>query len=304
MTTLPVLSVQPTKLAIKVVISFSGGKTSAYMAMRLTEELKILQRLGIRVEILVIFANTSQEHEKTLEYVNNCDKQFSLNVVWVEAVFNPQKGIGTTHRVVTFETAKRKGEVFEQMIEKYGLPNPQFSHCTREIKLHPMRSYFKSIGWTKGTYQAAIGIRADEADRMSVNAVEEGIFYPLVGWGVTKADILAWDKTNPFALGLPEHYGNCVWCWKKSLRKLATLANEAPQFLDFPERMQNKHKDTGAGSGNRIIFRKSMTVADLKEAGKKVGFIPYSDEHVPEFDDQLDVGSGCSESCEVFADKE
>lgn len=294
------------KLRLRVAISFSGGKTSAYMAKRLIEYLRALEAVNdlLQIEIVVIFANTSCEHEKTLEYVDNCDKHFGLNTVWVEAVFNPVRGQATTHRIVTFETAQRKGEVFEAMIEKHGLPNTQFPHCTRELKRYPIFHYLKSIGWTKGTFQMAIGIRADEGDRMSHASFADGIFYPLVHWGVTKPEVLAWDLANPFQLGLPEHYGNCVWCWKKSNRKLATLAKEQPAAFDFPRRMQAKHRDTGAGIGDRVIFRGRQTYEDFLAMGQKPGFEPYQDQHVPAFDVALDVGSGCSESCEVFADKE
>jgi 3'-phosphoadenosine 5'-phosphosulfate sulfotransferase (PAPS reductase)/FAD synthetase len=72
----------------------------------------LTKRRGDWDEIVVVFANTGQEHEKTLEYIHACDKQYGLNVVWLEAVVNPEEGQGTKHRVVTFETAARGGGAF------------------------------------------------------------------------------------------------------------------------------------------------------------------------------------------------
>ena len=61
-------------------ISFSGGRTSAYMTKI------ILDNWSEKYDIQVIFANTGLEHEKTLEFVNNCDKNMGFNTKWVECV--------------------------------------------------------------------------------------------------------------------------------------------------------------------------------------------------------------------------
>lgn len=43
-------------------------------------------------EILVVFANTGQENEKTLEFVDKCDLFFGFNTVWLEAEIDPRVG--------------------------------------------------------------------------------------------------------------------------------------------------------------------------------------------------------------------
>lgn len=283
----------------KLLISFSGGKTSAYMANRLIRE------DGHRWDIVVAFANTGQEHNKTLDYVHKCDLQYGLDVVWLEAVFDPMKGKGTRHKIVTYETATRRKECggpFEDMIKKHGLPNSQFPHCTRELKLYPIRSYLKSIGWNKRHYVMAIGIRADEFDRISARAKEDRIIYPLVGWGVTKPMVLAWEAIQPVRLGIPEHFGNCSWCWKKSYRKLATVANEDPEAFAFPAMVEAKYPDAGPGFGGRKMFRGRKTVQDIFSLAKEPCFEPYVD-GFDYRDERLDVGAACGESCEIGADE-
>ena len=54
-----------------IVISFSGGRTSAFMAAFCKEYYK-------DDNVLVIFANTGREREETLEFVDKCDKHFNL----------------------------------------------------------------------------------------------------------------------------------------------------------------------------------------------------------------------------------
>lgn len=246
-------------------------------------------------QTLVAFANTGEEDERTLQFVDRCDREWNLGVIWVEAVVNPEHGKGTTHRVVTFETATRGPSIFESMIDKFGISNKNYPHCTRELKLKPLTSYLRSIGWNAGTYDTAIGIRADEIDRMSASAKEQRIVYPLIKMGITKADVFAFWDQQPFDLELPEHRGNCVWCWKKSLRKHLTLARETPEIFDFAHRMETTKAHCGAGEGDRVFFRGPRSAAELIELSKG-DFERFVDSRY------LDQAGGCSESCEVFGD--
>ena len=60
----------------RLFLSFSGGKTSARMTDIILRQYRHLWR-----EIVVGFANTGKEHEKTLEYVDKCDHHYGFNVV-------------------------------------------------------------------------------------------------------------------------------------------------------------------------------------------------------------------------------
>lgn len=268
-------------------------------------------------DIAITFANTGCEHENTLKFVNDCDKHFGWGVVWVEAVVNPEKGKGIRHKVVDFETASRDGEPLEADFAKHGIPGPGWLHCTRDTKELPIEDYLKSVlGWKKRSYFLAIGIRADEMDRVNFNNKRK-LVYPLVEAGWTKQDVKAECASWPFDLDLKgEHYGNCVWCWKKSLRKLMTLAKEDESLFDFPKRMERKyshivsdnHKQEGAENG-RFMFRNHLKCADIIELSKTMSFEPYKDTDQTElfsqasYDVFLDKGSACGESCEIGADE-
>lgn len=273
-----------------LLVSFSGGRTSGYMTHRLLGE------VPPSVNVKVVFANTGQEDERTLEFVNNCETRFGWDVTWVEALVNPEKGKGTTHKVVTYETASLKGEPFESVISKYGLPNQSMPHCTRELKLQPIRSLCKSWGWKRKDYYSAVGIRADEIDRMSSYAEKEHLLYPLVSWGVKKPDVLKWWGQQNFDLMLPEHRGNCTWCWKKSFKKLVQVHREDPSIYDFPLRMEEEHGFTGALAQNygnkQVLFRGKRSAKDIIEMSES-GHEGFEDPNYVE---------ECAESCEVFSD--
>lgn len=285
-------------------ISFSGGRTSAYMLARLLAEVR--SGAAAWTEIVVLFANTGQEDERTLAFVDRVDRTFGASVVWLEAVIDPAPKAGTRHRVVDFSTATRDGSLFAAFSRKYGLPSVASIGCTRELKLHPMKSYLRSIGWGPGTYDQAIGIRADEMDRVSDNAARDRLVYPLVHAGVTKREVLDWWARRPFDLNIPEHFGNCVWCYKKSDRKLATVARECPQAFDVPRALERDFAHAGplaAKTGTAMrIFRKGKTVDDIFDlaAGPVAS---WKDVYVPTFPlADTDEGGACGESCEVYAD--
>ena len=58
------------------VINFSGGRTSAYMTKRLLEE--------TGEKYLITFQNTGRESKETLDFINECDKKWNLNILWLK----------------------------------------------------------------------------------------------------------------------------------------------------------------------------------------------------------------------------
>ena len=284
----------------KISISFSGGKTSAYMLKMLLDHFHTNEP---ERDVVVTFCNTGLEHEETLKFVRRCAEAFSVEVVWLEAVVTHGKRIGIRHRVVDFETASRKGEPFEQYIKKHGVPNKAFPQCNSRLKLDVMESYRRAIGWKKGTYSTAIGIRSDEIDRVRFDGMaNDGLFYPCVDADVTKQDVNAWWAAQAFNLNIPEHYGNCVTCWKKSDRKLFTIAAENPQAFDFMARMEYENGFAGKSDNVRVFFRRNRSALDILEACRRP-FEPFVDGRFIPFDDSLDLGGSCGDSCEIGADE-
>lgn len=296
-----------------LVNSFSGGRTSAVMTKLSNEQHASTHR------IINIFANTGQEHPNTLEFVHACDKAFGWNLVWVEAVVNPIYRKGITSVVVNYETACRDGSIFEDLCEKYGLPMQGYSNCTRDLKERPIRHYLKSIGLKRKDYWITIGIRADEMDRISVNRIKNRWIYPLADAGWTKGDVKAECVKWDFDLDLKgEHYGNCVWCWKKSLRKLMTIAKEDPSQFRLPMKLDLKYRFNGAQKvvdgkaihpNGRRMFREMRSTGDIIHLARTLDFTPYEDDEsqaqmfsTADYDLFLDTGSACGESCEIGAD--
>lgn len=273
---------------MKIISSFSGGKTSAYMTLKLKEQ--------YYDDLVVLFANTGQEHEKTLDFVNNCDKEYGLNVIWLESVTHHNKRKSSSYKVVDYESADRDGGVFEEMIKKYGIPNKSYPHCTRELKLNPIKSWIRDN--IKTAYKMAIGIRIDEPSRQSKDAEINSLFYPLIDWKVSKYDVNEFWRLKSFDLGIMDYQGNCKTCFKKSNKKLLTIASENPEWFEFNDKMESLYGISGHNidGTKRVFFRGHKSAKDIIELSKTEQTDIF--DWIAKIDE--DENSGCSESCEAF----
>jgi 3'-phosphoadenosine 5'-phosphosulfate sulfotransferase (PAPS reductase)/FAD synthetase len=272
----------------------------------------LLRNMQHKYEMVVVFANTGREREETLDFTNKCDINFGFNTVWVEAVVLPENRKGTVHKIVTYETANRTGQPFEDVIAKYGMPNQNAPHCTRETKLSPIKSYMRSIGWDD--YSTALGIRTDEPKRLDwEKAKEKNIIYFAQLMPVTKSDINKFWREQSFDLQLKSYEGNCDLCWKKGIRKIMTIVKDNPELANWWREMEEKYQNFTPESRMKNhkppyrFFRHHMTIDDIIEESK-FPFSPSKDEsksvatykQMAMWDDYLDSNDGCSESCEVF----
>mgnify|MGYP003111509081 FL=1 len=273
-----------------LVCTFSGGRTSAFMGQFLNNYDKYKD-----YDKLFVFANTGKEKEETLQFIDRCDKEWNLGVVWLEAVVDPEKGKGTKHKIVNYKTASRNGEPFEDMLKKYPMPTAFASACTRELKQRPMDSYIKSLGY-KEVY-TAIGIRYDERHRKSIHAKETNTIYPLCDEIKVDSSFIRnwWDK-QCFDLGLKDYEGNCDLCFKKSLRKRLTLIKENPSIANWWSNMEKKY---GSEIVPRFDLRNNFSIDKLVELSKQP-FKEVKDKHdinkqqVSLFDDlDMDIETDC-----------
>jgi 3'-phosphoadenosine 5'-phosphosulfate sulfotransferase (PAPS reductase)/FAD synthetase len=213
------------------VISFSGGRTSGYMLKHIVDA----HGGTLPDDIEVVFANTGKERPETLDFVQECSARWGVLVVWVEYCWDEPHRT----RIVSHNAASRNGEPFEALIDRKGfLPNPTLRYCTSFLKRDRIESYARHwLEWK--SWSSVIGFRRDEPRRVHRKRVcgtpRTGARpqFPLYDAEVTKRDVLAWWKAQPFDLGLADHEGNCDACYLKARWKIEAIMRDRPDLAEW-----------------------------------------------------------------------
>ena len=241
----------PFRITGPAIISFSGGRTSAYMLHR------IIQAHGgtLPDDVIPVFANTGREMPATLDFVRDCSAAWGINVVWLEFTGRRTDGF----QAVNHNSAARSGEPFEVLLSaQSALPNPVQRSCTQELKIRTMKRWVRvSLGWERWTN--VVGLRADEMNR--VDRVRQAkrrerwtVAMPLADAGVTNADVMAFWRAQPFDLRLTGKWeGNCDGCFLKSRAAMMRMLRDHPERMQWWADMEAVPRGT-SGRGRR--FRK------------------------------------------------
>ena len=271
------------------VVSFSGGRTSAYLVHLMKQQ---------NPDAKYIFMDTGAEHPKTYDFVRNVAKHFDIDLVCLRVDINPELGKANGYRVISLDEIGPDLQPWRDMLAKYGTPyNPGGAFCTDRMKLVPFTRYCQEH-FGKGGYTTWLGIREDEPRRISV---KEGFKYLADISDFDKQDVLEWWSEQPFDLGLDEWLGNCVFCIKKGVNKVAIAAKDEPGMAaDFCKILR--------GDGVRIVDGRKSPSLQMYRGRQSLEQIiaTFSDTDRDEMvgslrqAKRLDSGS-CSESCEVFA---
>ena len=243
------------------VISFSGGRTSAYMLYKILE----VHDGVLPEDAVVTFANTGREMPETLDFVQACADNWGIDIVWLERTI--EKGEGKEKysygvKVVDYESASRNGEPFAQLIKvRRYMPNPVARFCTADLKVRAINQYvWEHRGFPK-PFLTMIGIRGDEQRRAAKmhNTVDYGNdrYLPLWVDGKTKEDVYEFWTNQNFDLNLPNNngttdWGNCDLCFLKGLNKKISIIRLRPDLADW---WIEQEKELGDVLGKGAFFR-------------------------------------------------
>lgn len=208
-------------------IQVSGGRTSGFMAYLFKD----------KPDVTFMFQNTGREKPETLDFLDRMDKEWGLNLIWLE-YFCPDPAKKATFKIVSYGTCNREGLPFEQLITKRkAIPNKFKRFCTSELKVKTARRYIRSLGVKKWDY--LIGYRADEPKRKIRSDKMQTMIAPLRGMNITSYNVAEFWKNNSFDLQLPimpngkTFGGNCEGCFWHSEYQNALLCKIRPASVDW-----------------------------------------------------------------------
>jgi 3'-phosphoadenosine 5'-phosphosulfate sulfotransferase (PAPS reductase)/FAD synthetase len=232
----------PYLIAGPALISFSGGRTSAFMLKQ------ILDAHGgtLPHDVVVTFANTGLEREETLRFVHECGVRWGVKIHWLEW------RDGGFHEV-GYNSASRAGEPFKALVaKKQYTPNGVTRFCTSELKIRVMRDFCRSLGWRN--WHNVIGLRYDEGSRIlkalarndsgkepwrnlmpmasaSVKVLKRDVMRFWLGSNADPTEIRS-PLPQGFDLGLRDYEGNCTLCMLKSKAKKVAIIRENPGAIE------------------------------------------------------------------------
>jgi 3'-phosphoadenosine 5'-phosphosulfate sulfotransferase (PAPS reductase)/FAD synthetase len=263
-------------------ISFSGGRTSAYMLWRILDA-----NGGLPESTKICFANTGKEADATLRFVRDCGIHWRVPITWIE-----YRNDSTGFAVVDFASASRQGEPFEALIRKRQyLPNPVIRMCTGQLKIRVMYKFLRQCGWTE--WDQCLGIRADEPRRVakirarghSSESAHEILCLPLADAGVTVREVSKFWEAQPFDLELltvngRTLEGNCDLCFLKPKNQRLALIRAKPEVANWWIRMESLNLSSKP-SGARFRID-CPSYADLARIAKSQDLLP-DEEAIPCF---------------------
>src|SRR5215472_14822862 len=267
----------PYRVEPPALVSFSGGRTSAFMLH------EILRAYGGELPpgVVVAFANTGKEREETLRFVHECGTRWGVHVHWLE-----WRDGEISFEEVGYNSAARAGEPFQSLIEsKQRLPNGAGQRwCSEYLKVRPMHDLMRSLGLGEpGAYLEAIGLRNDEGHRILkgfARAEKDGrrICYPLANAKVSKRDVLAfwwgpdrrWETRQAvqgFDLDLPPLWGNCDLCFVMGAEVRRRRIQAEPAVAGWWRGMEDRRGATfSMRESVADLERQAAQLADADEA--------------------------------------
>jgi len=206
---------------IKHIVSLSGGKDSTAMLLRMLEE-------GMPVDI-ILFCDTGLEFDAMYRHIDKLEQYINKPITRLKA---PQ-----SFEYLFYEyMPKRKNPELEGR-KGFSWGGPRNRWCTSVLKTRVIDRYLKDLS-EEYTLCQYIGIAADEPQRI------RKFNYPLIDWGMTEADCLAYCKERGFDWdGLYDIF-NRVSCWCCPLQSFEELRKLRRHFPELWEKLRYMDKHT------------------------------------------------------------
>lgn len=273
------------------VVSISGGKDSTACA------LLALERHPVD-EVRLVFADTGNEHEQTLDYVHEyLPSALGLPVHAVRADFAAdlsrkaefvatkwrEQGIAEEKVLRAIATLRPTGNPFLDLcIWKGRFPSRMAQFCTQELKTMPLTEWQTDLIDDGHQVESWQGIRADESPRRAMQPEREDrgggltIYRPILHWTAQQTVDYVRSKglvLNPLYTQGMRRVG-CMPCINARKGELLEIARRFPEHIDRIEAWESFVKDAskqdgatffaGANTGEGLTVEQATQRANIR----------------------------------------
>lgn len=215
--------------------SYSGGKDSSAMVIRLLEENYPLDSVD--------FLDTTYEYPELYEYVDKFEKYIDKNFgMKINRLYLPDKWEWDMWFYGKYQKGRFEGQ-------RRGFPHVSGRHCYMSRQKGRVLDRYdrKAVRY--------IGIGLNEAHRVTDNP---HLRYPLVDWGMTEDDCVEFLRERDILPTYNQYYKR-TGCWHCPWSKLGSLKSLYIRHPDLWEKLKQYEKDSPHG------YRTDYTVEELEE---------------------------------------
>lgn len=206
---------------VKHVVSLSGGKDSTAMLLRMLEE-------NMSVDI-ILFCDTGLEFEGMYNHIAKLEQYINRPITRLKAE--------RSFEYLFYEYSPKRKNPELNGKKGFSWSGPRNRWCTSVLKTRVINKYLKELSEEYEIYQY-IGIAADEQKRV------REFNYPLIEWGMTESDCLAYCRERGFDWdGLYDIF-NRVSCWCCPLQSFDELRKLRKHFPELWQKLRYMDKHT------------------------------------------------------------
>lgn len=227
---------------MKHIVSWSGGKDSTAMLLRMLE-------LNYKIDEIIFVdirfdKNIGGELPEMYKYIEKIEAYIGRKVTRITSELTFKD-----YFYKKYERGKRENTI-------YGWPHTLGGWCNSRLKIKPITKYKKEIG----EHIMYLGIAADEPKRLARMGKNERSL--LAEWGWTEQDCLDYLKEKGLENPLYKNFSRtgCWFCPKQNLKSLKIIKNNYP---DLWEQLLKLDKDSP------VKFKPKYTVLDLERKFKE-----------------------------------
>ncbi len=227
---------------MKHIVSFSGGKDSTSMLLRMVEENMHIDE--------IIFCDTGLEFPEIYAHIKKVEEYINIPITTISAPYTFEYYM--FHRVKI--RGKNKGE------KGYGWPDFRVRWCTARLKNDVIKRYLKQ--YKDEEIVEYHGIALDEAHRAKNNKDGRNIKYPLIEWQMTEQDCLNYCYDKGFDWGGLYNYFSRTNCYLCPLQRLSELKVIYTHYPELWAHMRELDKRSIEQFGRK--FRSDYSIEELE----------------------------------------
>ena len=207
------------------VVSFSGGKDSTAMLLRMLEE-------NMPVDV-ILFCDTGLEFPALYSHIKKVETRTGRKITTVRSE-------DSFEYLFAYKRMKRRKNTpntirFGEDRIGFSWPGPKMRWCTAKLKDRPRELFLRTLR-EKHDIIEYIGIAADETYRLERACNNRpNVRLPLIEWGMTEADCLqycyerGYDWDGLYSL---MHRVSCWCCPLQSIKELRVIYKHFPELWD------------------------------------------------------------------------